>query len=106
MQTDGGFVEDVETTHQTAAEGGGKIDALAFSTRKTVGEAVEGEIVEPHFFEEVQAAIDFRQQTLCDLGFVLRDFKSSKPCREIFDRHFHEVGNGFSSHFHVECFGT
>ena len=104
VQTDGGFVENVETAHQTTAEGGGEVDALAFSSRQTVGEAVEGEIVEAHFFEEMQAVVDFRQQALCHLLFVVGELELGKPEREFFDRHFHEVGNGFSSHFDVECF--
>ena len=104
VQTDGGFVEDVETAHQTTAEGGGEIDALAFSSRQTVGQAVEGEIVEAHFFEEMQAVVDFRQQALCHLLFVVGELELGKPESEFFDRHFHEVGNGFSSHFDVKCF--
>ena len=104
VQTDGGFVEDVETAHQTTAEGGGEVDALAFSSGETVGEAVESEIVEAHFFEEMQAVVDFRQQALCHLLFVVGELELGKPESEFFNRHFHEVGNGFSSHFDVECF--
>jgi len=49
VQTDGGFVEDVETAHQAAAERGGEVDALTFAARERVAEAVEGEVAESHF---------------------------------------------------------
>lgn len=106
VQPDGGFVEDVKTAHQAAAERGGEVDALAFAARERVAEAVEGEVTESHFVEEAQAAADFDEQALRHGGIVLREGERVEPLGEIGHRQAHEVGDGAVAHTHVEGFGA
>ena len=58
VQADGGFVEHVERADETRAERGGELDALRFAAGERGAEAVEGEVVEADFVEEVDALAD------------------------------------------------
>ena len=59
VQADGGLVEDVEGADETAAERCGELDALGFAAGEGGAEAIEGEVVEADFVEEVDALADF-----------------------------------------------
>ena len=71
MEADAGLVEDVERTDQAAAQGGGNVDALALTTGEGGGEAVERQIAQPHIQQELQPAVDFRQQPFGHLPVCL-----------------------------------
>ena len=62
VQADRGLVEDVEHAHQAAADLPGQADALHFAAGEGGGGAVQREVLEPHVFEEPQAAADLLQR--------------------------------------------
>ncbi len=59
MQADRGLVENVEHAHQPAADLAGQADALHLAAGERGSGAVQGEIIETHVLEELQAAADF-----------------------------------------------
>ncbi len=67
MESDGGFVEDVEDSREPGPDLCGQPDPLGFSARKGLGGAREGQVVHAHFGEEVQAAPDLPQDLFGDL---------------------------------------
>ena len=56
MQADGGFIENVGDADKSAANLRGEAHPLRLSARERGGCAVEGEVVEAHLFEELEAA--------------------------------------------------
>ena len=63
VESDTRFVEDVKAAHQAASQRSGQVDALAFSARQRISEAVQCEIAQTHINQEPDAAVDFRQDT-------------------------------------------
>ena len=55
VQTDARFVEDIQHIHELRSDLRGKADALALSSRKADGRAVERQVVQPHVKQEFQA---------------------------------------------------
>ena len=58
VKADRRLVQDVEHTHETGANLGGKADALRFSARKRRRGTAEREVVEAHVHHETQARLD------------------------------------------------
>ena len=67
VQADGGLVEHVERADQARAERSGELDALRFAAGERGAEAVEREVVEADFVEEVDALADFFEDLAGDL---------------------------------------
>ena len=61
VEADAGFVEDVEHVHQLRAYLRGEADALALASGQAHGRAVEGEVIQAHVQEELEAGADFLQ---------------------------------------------
>ena len=70
MQANGRLVEDIERADEMRAERRGELDALGFAAGKRGGEAVEREVVEADFVEELQARANFVENFVGD--FCLR----------------------------------
>ena len=68
MQSDRGLVEDVGHPDQPRADLAREPDALGLPAGERLRGAVEGEVVEPHVVEELQALGDFPEHALRDLG--------------------------------------
>ena len=59
METDGGFIEDVENALQVGAKLGGETDALGLAAGEGGGGSIELEVSESNVIEEFQALGDF-----------------------------------------------
>ncbi len=59
MQSNGGFVQNVEHAHQARTHLGGESDALGLPPRKCGGGAAEGQVVESHVHQKVEPLDDF-----------------------------------------------
>ena len=70
MEADGGFVQHVECADKARAERCGELDALRFSAGERGGEAVEGEVFEADFHEEVNALANLFEDFAGDLVFA------------------------------------
>ncbi len=64
MESDTWLVEDIHAAHERRTEAGGQVDALALSSRKGVGETVEGEIAKSYIQKELQAIGNLGQESL------------------------------------------
>ena len=106
VKTDGGFVENIEAAHERTAQRGGEVDALTFTARKRIAQAVEGEIGQAHLLEEAQAGADFGEQPRGHLCLVGREGEGVKPRREFAHGTAHQFGDGRASHPHIEGFGA
>ena len=106
VEADGGLVEDVERTHQGAAQRRGQVDALALAAGEAVGEAREGEVGQAHLDEELQARGDLREQTLADLALGGGEFQLTEPVEQGADGHVDQLGDGASADLHVGGLAT
>ncbi len=75
MKTDGRLVENIERADQMGAERGGQLDALRFAAGERGGEAVESEVIEADFIEELQAGANFFEDFIGDFGLRLRQLQ-------------------------------
>ncbi len=66
MQTDRRLVEHVERADEMRAERRGELDALGFAAGERGGEAVEREVVEADFVEELEARANFVEDFVGD----------------------------------------
>ena len=66
-----GIVKDVQYADQTAAELGGKADALRFAAGQGGTYAVKGEVVQADIAEEAQAAADLFKHLSGNLSFFV-----------------------------------
>ena len=74
VETDARLVEDIDAAHERRTETGGQVDALALTSRKGIGEAVEGEVAQTYVEEELEAVGDFCQKSLAHAFLVLGQF--------------------------------
>ena len=58
VQADGGLVEDVGYADEAHTQLGGQAHALSFAAAETGVTAVEGEVTETHFEEELKAGFE------------------------------------------------
>ena len=73
------LVEDIERPHETAAQRGTEVDALALATAQRIRQTVECEIAQTHVQQELDARAYFRQQTLSNLCIVVVELQIVKP---------------------------
>ena len=106
MQSDAGFVENVERADQRGPEGSGEVDALALTAGKGVGEAVEGEIAETDIDEEAQPGADFGEQPTPHRGVMFAELQVFKPRQQLADRHPHELGDAAPADFDIFRLGA
>ena len=101
VQTNTGFVEDIETAHQTASKRSGKIDTLALAARQAVGGAVECQIAQANIHQVLQPVFDFGKNTLGYLFLMLAEFEALYPGQQLADRNIHQIGDAAASYLHI-----
>ena len=106
MQADAGLVEDVERADETAAEGGGQVDALALAAAEAVAEAVEGEVTQADVDQEGEAAAYLYQQTLRNPGVVLVQSQVAEPLQQVGHGHGDELADGLVADADVRGLGA
>ena len=62
VQTDAGFIENVEHVHQRRSQGPGQVHPLHLAPRKGPGLAVKGQVFQPYLVQELQPTADFTDQ--------------------------------------------
>ena len=72
VQTDARLIQDIHAAHQRGSQVGGQVDALAFTSRKGVGQSVERKISQSHIQQELQAMGNLGEQALGYLLLVVR----------------------------------
>jgi len=105
VKPDTGFVEDVETAHQTASQRSGQVDALAFAARERITEPVQGEIPQSHIDQETDAAVDLCQDAACHGLVVFVQFKRIEELLQFGDGQVHQFRDVFATYAHVSRFG-
>ena len=78
VQADGWLVENVERADEMRAERSGELNALRFAAGKSRGKAIERQVVEADFIEELQAAANFFQDFLGDFRLAVRKAPASR----------------------------
>ena len=84
-----GFVEDVKASYEAATQTGCKVDTLAFAARQRVTQAVERQIGQTYIHQELQAVVDFHQQTFRNQSIVLGELQVFEEFIEVGNRHLY-----------------
>ena len=84
----------------------GQPDALRLTTTQGAGRAVEGQVVQSHFQQKVQAVSDFLQRFVGDAGFALFQavFQAFEPVCQLDEVHAGELTNVFAVDLEVAAF--
>ena len=64
VQADGGLVQHVQGVHEGRADGGGQVHPLQLAAGEGAGLAVQGQVLQPHAHEIVEAAADLVEHQL------------------------------------------
>ena len=78
MQTDAGFVEDIEDAHQARANLGGQMDALGFAAAERTALAIEREVAQADVLEETQPRADFFDEIVSNFLLELRQLQTGE----------------------------
>ncbi len=78
VQSDGGFIEDIEHTGQGPAHLSGQANPLALATRQRRKRAIQRQVFESKFDEEAESADGFAKQVAGDLFLVASEFHCSE----------------------------
>ena len=78
VQADGRLIQHVQGSDQTRSQRSRQLNALCFASRESRGQAVEGQIFQPHVNQELQALLDFLQQLVGDSRFLLGQLDPGK----------------------------
>ena len=68
MQTNTGFIKNIHDAHQPGTDLAGQADALGFTTRKRIGTAIQGQVIEPDIHQEAEAVTDFFENLFGNLA--------------------------------------
>ncbi len=93
VQADRGLVEHVEDADEAGADLGGQADALGLAARQRPGGPVEGEVVEAHVEQELQALVDLLEHPLADLALAVGHVELAEELRGLVDRQRADLGD-------------
>ena len=93
MQADGGLVQHVQRVHQGRADGGGEVHPLQLAAGQGAGLAVEGQVVQAHAHEVVEAAADLVEHQLRHLVAAAFQFQVPEVGMGLGDAHAVDVGD-------------
>src|SRR5512132_562495 len=84
MQTDAGFIEDVENASQTGADLCREPYALRFPSGKRAALAIQCEIAEPNFYEKLQTRANLADNVCYDGLLLLGQVESASELQGVF----------------------
>src|SRR5882724_124333 len=95
VEADGRLVENVKRADEMRAERRGELDALRFAAREGGSEAIEGEVVEADFVEELEATANFFQDFVGDGFLHFGQLQRREKDARFLDGEFADFGNRF-----------
>ncbi len=105
VEADGRLVEDIEGAGQPGAQGGGEVDALGLAAGEGAGLAVQGEVVEPHPVEDLDALGQLVEQVARRFALPRAPWLRGEPGAQGLDAHPGEVGEELVLQAHGERLG-
>src|SRR5246127_5585046 len=106
MQANGGLIEDVQSSHEMGAQGSSELDALRFATGKSGGEALQRQVIQADFVEELQPGADFFKNFVGNFRLQFCELQVREEFARFFHRELREVGDGAAGNAHGTGFGT
>ena len=91
MQADTRFIQHIKHTGQMRTDLGGQPDPLGLAAGQCTGQPVQGQIFQADILEELQAAADFLEHHIGDLGLCFRQFQMIDPVQGLHNRHLGEA---------------
>src|SRR5690625_1702955 len=102
MQTDGRFIQNIETPDERAAERVGQADTLGLTATERVGQPVQGQVLQPHLIQISEALADLVEDLAGDPLFPLAQFKLIEKPAGVTDGHLGDFTDMESPHLHIE----
>ena len=102
VQADGGFVQHVEHADQARTNLGGQADALGLTAGERACGAREGQVVQAHIQQELQARVDFLEHLLTNLGFAGAELQAAHEGKRIGQGQVGDLGDGLAADLHTE----
>jgi hypothetical protein len=95
VETNGRLVENVERANEVGAKRRGELNPLGFAAGKSGGEAIESEIVEADFVEELQTGANFIEDFVSDGFLHFGKLQRREENARFFYGEFADFGDGF-----------
>ena len=105
MQTDAGFVEYVEHLGGARRQGGPESQPLKFSTRQSIGAAVQLQVLQTQLLQQAQSAADLGADGLAHGGYSRGEIEVAEPRGRRDNRALADRGNRRPAQFHGEGLG-
>ncbi|CAB4586276.1 unannotated protein [freshwater metagenome] len=93
MQTDRGFVENVQSAHQPGTDLAREADALRLTSGQGAGRPRQGEVVESHVQKEAEPRVDLLHDAFGDDAITIRQHQSGQERSRIGDGHLAHLGD-------------
>ena len=101
MQADAGFIQYVQGTHQSAAQGIGQINPLALPAGQAGRGPVQTQIGQTHIFQVLQTIAYLGQHPGSNRPFIGGQLDIFKECRKLVHLHPYQIRNALAVDFHV-----
>ena len=92
MQSNGGLIEHIESSHQRGPKCSRKLDALRLTARKRRGKPVEREVLQADIIEKPKARLDLHQYAFGNLGLCLAQLKVREKIVAPLEGHTANIG--------------
>ena len=93
MQTDGGLVQYITNPLQITAQLSRQTNALRLAARQSGRTTVQGQVVQAHLFQKLQAAFDLGQQVTRNVSIASKQMQSLHPLTYLGHRKTGNVGD-------------
>ena len=100
VQADGRLIQNIQHTHQAAADLGGKADTLALAAGQGTGCTGQGEIAQSHGLQKAQPCPDFLAYLGGDELLVARQFQTVEEGQRLVHRQLRGLEDGQTAHRH------
>ena len=100
VQTDGGFIQNIQHAHQRRTDLGGQPDPLALAAGKGSRRPGQGQVAQSHIRQELQAGLDLLDDLLGHHGHTALQTKIFHKFQLVPDAHAAKVHNADAAHRH------
>src|ERR1700678_2174492 len=104
MQSDRGFVQNVERAYKMRSERSRELYPLRFAARQSGSEPVERQVIQPHFVQKPQAQLNFFQNFFDDGCFRRSERKACEKRTRLLHRHLADFRDRAPGNFHRASF--
>lgn len=104
MEADGRLIQNVQHAHQTGADLRGQPDALGLPAGQRGSVPGQGQIVQPHICQKLEAVLHLPEDLIGNLRFLFRELHVIEKVEELRHRHIRHLRDVPAAHAEGQTF--